>query len=193
LLFLILGYTITYMKWKQIPQTENLYECNSHGDIRRVEGVVDFGSQVRKVGGKILSPKTKKNGYLEVSLNFNGAAKSRYVHRLIAITWLSESPGRLQVNHKDGDKTNNQPNNLEFVSPSENMKHAYRKGLVKPRELKGSQHPRAKTNEKEVGRIRQDHSMHHSIKRLLLDYPHLTKPILTKIVYWESWKHVTML
>ena len=192
-MFLIIGYTRRYMKWKQIPQVGGNYECNTNGEIRRVLGTVKFGKQTRKVGGNVLKPKTKKNGYLEVNLTVSNTSKSFYVHRLIAAAWLDMTTNNLQVNHKDGDKSNNTIRNLEVVTQSQNMVHAYKLGLIKPRNFKGSHHPNARTNEEEVVKIRHEHTNHHSIKRLLIDYPHLTKPILTKIVYRESWKHVIVL
>lgn len=173
------------MKWKTIPSTP-LFEASSCGKIKRKITNVAFGSQIRKAGGKILSPKLKNNGYLEVNLS----KKSKYVHRLVAEAWLGEIPKGFNVNHKDGDKSNNNVLNLEIVTYSQNSKHAFGKGFVRPPRFIGSKHPRAKTNESEVLNIRQEHNMHHSIVRLIKNYPHLSKHILTKIVYYQSWKHV---
>ena len=173
------------MKWKTIPSMP-LFECSPCGKVRRKETMVAFGSQKRKAGGKILSPKTKTNGYLELSLS----DRSRYVHRLVAETWIAAIPPKFTINHIDGVKSNNNVNNLEIVSQGENSRHAYRTGLKKPTVLRGSKHAFAKTNEEEVLEVRKKHAEHHSIKKLELEFPHLTRQILTKVVYRQSWRHI---
>lgn len=178
--------------WKIIPNTNNLYECNKGGQIRRVKGVVDFGSQRRNVGGTPLKPKTKKNGYKEVSLNFglNKNGTSKYVHRLIAQTFLGDIPKGHNVNHKDGNKSNNSLSNLEIVTFSENQKHAYKLGLIKNNPQKGSKHFLSKTTEEEVLKIRQKHSLLKSLNKVALLFPHIPKSTLGKIVYRNTWKHI---
>ena len=179
------------MKWKPIKATGGRYLCNRLGQIKGTDRVVDFGISKRLAKGKVMSPKIKSNGYCEVSLSIAPQkSKSFYVHRLIAETWLGDIPEKMTVNHKDGDKKNNHTDNLEIVTYSQNSKHAYGLGLKKPRVFTGSAHPMSKTNEEEVLKIRKEHRKHKSIVQLLKDYPHLTKPILTKIVYRASWKHV---
>ena len=78
-----------------------------------------------------LSPvKNSRNGYMQISLRIgkeNGEPKSElhFVHRLVAKAFIP-NPGNLpQVNHKDGDKTNNTVENLEWVSRKQNMRHSY--------------------------------------------------------------------
>jgi hypothetical protein len=180
-----LGYNVMVMKWKNIPSVP-LYECTSCGKIRRKVTIVAFGKNQRKAGGKMLSPKTKTNGYQEVNLN----NKSKYVHRLVAEAWIGKIPPKMTVNHKDGDKTNNAISNLEIVTYAENSKHGYENGLIKPPVMKGENHPRVKTNAAEVIKIRKEHQNHKSIKQLLQDYPNLSKGSLTKIVYRQCWKHI---
>jgi HNH endonuclease/NUMOD1 domain len=67
------------------------------------------------------------NGYLDVG--FNG--KRFYVHRLICLAFFGPSDGiKTDVNHKDGVKTNNRADNLEWVTPKENSVHAWETGLI---------------------------------------------------------------
>ena len=69
------------------------------------------------------------NGYRYVVLRRDGKSWNRYVHRLVCETFFGSSS--LEVNHKDGNKTNNCLDNLEYVSSSENTRHGFKKGLMK--------------------------------------------------------------
>ena len=81
--------------------------------------------------GKIYNIETKKylkgsigeNGYLYYRLSKNGKKKMYYAHRLVAEAFIPNSNNLPVVNHKDGNKLNNNVNNLEWVSYSENIKH----------------------------------------------------------------------
>lgn len=75
----------------------------------------------------------QKNGYRTVALNWHGKTKTHYVHRLLAITHIPipehlKNVANLEVNHKDCDLSNNTKNNLEWVTPKQNIRHAYSKG-----------------------------------------------------------------
>jgi hypothetical protein len=87
--------------------------------------------------GKIFSIKLNRyiiqrldeKGYLSVSLNTNGYRKYMKVHRIVALNYLSNPDNKPQVNHIDGNKQNNDVSNLEWVTGSENIKHAIKAGL----------------------------------------------------------------
>ena len=64
------------------------------------------------------------HGYNVINLYKDGHQKSNFVHRLVALTFLGEpSSPDLVVNHKDGNKLNNIPENLEWITQEENMHH----------------------------------------------------------------------
>lgn len=69
---------------------------------------------------------------MRVCLSVNGKQKQSRVHVLVAQSFLGPKPYKYQVNHKDGDKTNNLVSNLEYVTQVENTTHAFRIGLIKP-------------------------------------------------------------
>jgi hypothetical protein len=73
----------------------------------------------------------RKNGYYTVGLQINKKKKMFFVHRLVAEYFISPKKDNLQVNHIDGNKANNDFRNLEWVTPSQNTKHAYNNGLNK--------------------------------------------------------------
>ena len=121
---------------KYITGYEGLYKVTSKG------GVITLGNgnstNKKNCVVKKLKLKKTKNGYLSVKLFKNGISKHHLVHRLVAKEFLINKGNKPQVNHIDGNKSNNDIKNLEWVTPSENLKHAYNIGLAKNK--KGSEH-----------------------------------------------------
>lgn len=112
-------------------------------------------------GGRVLSfkylrPRLLKywvnlGGYPHVTLTMSGVQKNFLVHRVVAETFLPREHWHLQVNHKNGIKTDNSVSNLEWVSPGQNMSHAYSSGLKK----RGQFHYKAKLSSVQVKEIRE--------------------------------------
>lgn len=100
--------------WKEVPGTNGKYKVSSLG---RVIGAY----------GKIISPVANAKGYLRVKIwESSGNCYTKVVHRLVAELFIPNPENKPQVNHKDGDKSNNAVGNLEWCSQSENMIHRYR-------------------------------------------------------------------
>lgn len=115
--------------WRTIPGQEN-YEASNLGRIRRV-------APGRKTFvGKVLACQRVGTGYRSTALVRDGKAVRHYVHRLVMLAFVGPPPSRHEVNHIDGDKTNNALSNLEYVTRSENNYHAFDNGLMP----KGSDH-----------------------------------------------------
>ena len=106
--------------WKDVPNYEGLYQVSNLGRVKSLK----FGKD------KILKPQEGKRGYMKVGLWKEGERKYSYVHRLIMLAFVGESD--LQVNHKNGVKTDNCLENLEYCTASENTLHAYDTGLMIP-------------------------------------------------------------
>jgi len=133
-------------KWKQIPNFSR-YEASTKGRLR---------STNYKNSGKtkVLKPADGGDGYLKTMLqNDEGQYKSWGVHKWIALTFLGEKPDGLEINHKDGVKVNNAPDNLEYCTRSENLKHAFKNSLIDPK--RGSKNGMAKLTEQDVKEIRE--------------------------------------
>lgn len=80
--------------------------------------------------GHILTPSHKKSGYDEVTIHDDeGQLRYLLIHRVVADYFVSKRDGADEVNHKDGNKRNNNADNLEWVTRNENLKHAYELGL----------------------------------------------------------------
>lgn len=106
--------------WKQFYN----YEISDTGEIRNAKT------------GQILKGNQKRNGYLEYCLYINGEKKYYLGHILVAKLYLENPLNREQVNHKDGNKTNNVVDNLEWVTSSENNLHAWTHNLNTPHVLR---------------------------------------------------------
>lgn len=105
--------------WKPIKNYEKLYEISNYGNIK---------SLIYKKE-KILKPYMTSTGYYKIDLRKNNIRKIRPIHKLVAETFIDNPNNLSEVNHKDGDKTNNKVWNLEWVTRSDNIKHSYRTGL----------------------------------------------------------------
>ena len=113
--------------WKWIPGYEGYYMASTHGRIKSVDRYVGYKkSGQRLMKGKILKQSTDKGGYKIVQLNKNGKEKLFTVHRLVAQVFLENSSNLPQVNHKDENKQNNNVDNLEWISPKDNMNYGTR-------------------------------------------------------------------
>lgn len=111
--------------WKDVAGYEGLYQVSSNGKIK---SIARSGTSKRD---KILKHSLTK-GYPSVNLSKEDVVKKRTIHRIVAIAFLSESAFEgSQVNHKNGVKTDNRVSNLEWVTASENARHAHDNGLIK--------------------------------------------------------------
>lgn len=115
---------------KNIKGFENLYQISENGIVKALERKVNMpngGIKIIKEHYPKLS--NTKKGYLKVMLtDLNRIRKGFFVHRLVLVTYFKES--KLQVNHKDGNKENNNLSNLEYVTNRENSIHRIDKNIT---------------------------------------------------------------
>ena len=123
--------------WKDIPNYEKLYQVSNLGRVRSLDillyrektGASNTGGYFKK-NGRLVAITDNGNGYKIVSLSRKGR-KNFYVHRLVSICFLENSKNDKEVNHIDGNKSNNNINNLEWCNHKENIQHAYDNGLYR--------------------------------------------------------------
>lgn len=116
--------------WRDIEGYECLYQVSNLGRIKSLK----FWSNVHKKYYEketILKNKINKHGYEFVGLHKHNKTKNFSVHRLVAEAFIDNPKMYKEVNHIDGNKLNNNVENLEFTTRSENMLHAYKLGLKK--------------------------------------------------------------
>ncbi len=104
------------MNWKHIPSYE-LYEASDSGQIRNARNQ------------RVLHPYLSNNGYMTIKLN--SYSKVILVHRAIITAFLPNPLNKPYCNHKDGNKLNNNLENLEWCTGKENRIHAIKTGLIK--------------------------------------------------------------
>lgn len=133
--------------WKSVKGYEGEYQVSNKGRIFSLKSK------------KILKPIINKRGYSYVHLSKCGKIRAFRIHRLVAHAFIENTHRKTYVNHLDGNKQNNNAENLEWCTPKENTQHAinvlhvdYSKGL-------GITH---KANERKV--IRSDGKVYESIR-----------------------------
>ena len=116
--------------WRDIEGYEGIYQVSNFGKVKRLEKEVHknikgqacaclYKEKIMKLSNH------NRNGYLKINLNNCNISKTYQIHRLVAQAFIPNLNKLPQVNHKDGNKKNNKVENLEWVSVSDNHKHAY--------------------------------------------------------------------
>jgi hypothetical protein len=151
--------------------------------------------------GRLLSlNKTNGTGYHIVSLsNGHGSiSKNFYIHILVATYFIDNPSNKSEVNHKDGDKSNNGVDNLEWVTHKENMDHAFDNGLSiwvskkSYRVLRGSEVSGAKLTESQVMEIyKLILTKQYSDAEIAKKYNLISRESIRNIRRKKTWRHVT--
>lgn len=127
-------------KWMIIPHTEGLYEVSNYGRVRSKNKIIKKivkGTQCESFHkGTVLKPSDNGHGYYFVYLYIKRKPKRFYVHRLVALAWISNPLNLPFVNHKDWNKKNNNVDNIEWCTNSYNQLHRYNV-LNKKNKMKG--------------------------------------------------------
>ncbi len=167
-------------EWRPVVGYEGRYEVSNLGGIKRICS----GQGVKR---PILSPTIAKIGYRVVVLSQGNIAtrKRLYVHRLVARAFLGESPPGKVVNHIDSNKLNNHPSNLEYITQSENCKHAQKLGLF----TRGERNHAAKLKEQDVREIRDLRGI-FTVRKLQEIYG-VDCGVISEIQTRKRWKHVS--
>lgn len=169
-------------EWRDVDGYEGVYRVSSRGRVMRVAG--GMGA----IPGRVLRPQRAGRGYLQVILCVNCRVETKKVHRLVAEAFLPRPPGCNEVNHKNGDKTDNRVENLEWVTHSQNLKHAHRVLGVKA--VRGEAHGCSKLTRHDVKKIRRLYAAGNHTYQELGEMFGVASPTIGQIVRREHWKHI---
>ena len=144
--------------WKDICGFEGYYEVSNLGRVRSVDReVIDKGGRHQVKKGIVLKSRYDRQGYEIVSLSINRQYSTKCVHRLVAEAFVPNLYNLPQVNHKDEDKSNNVPDNLEWCTAKYNANYGDRnKKVADSNVLNGCWNPEhIGLDKKELRRISQ--------------------------------------
>ena len=172
-------------EYKDIQGYEGIYQVSNLGNVKSLARTLQEPSgKERKTKEKVLKSSLDNKGYPKLNLHLNNVRITRRVHRLVALALIPNPEGKEQVNHINGDKTDNSTSNLEWCTGSENMKHAYDTGLKIP--TRGERSKSAKLTNQDVLDIR---ASSESTVALAKRY-NVARQTIGYIVRRETWKHI---
>lgn len=160
--------------WKE-TFFDNRYEISNEGNLRR--------------NGKILNPSILKIGYRTTVSYKNGVKNQKryYIHRLVAHHFIGRPRKSMEVNHKDGNKLNNNVSNLEYVTHRENMIHALKIGLINT--VRGEKCYHSKLTALKVKRIRSLRRKGNTLQSIANIF-NVSNQSIHDVVRGISWRHI---
>lgn len=181
-------------EWRAIPGFEDLYAVSNLGRVMNIAR----GPSRRP--GRILKgmwmPERypdgrcrRSGGYINMALLRGGKAVRRSVHFLVAESFLGPRPNGHEINHRNGIKTDNRVDNLEWVTRGDNIRHAVAMGLHRFGRVRGEQHGMAKLRLNQVVEIRSLKLSGMSSKEIALRFG-IGRTQVDRIVSGTRWKHL---
>lgn len=181
--------------WRDIPGYENIYQVSNFGNVKTLTRTIIDEKRVRKRTyvrqGKILNKYFSKDGYYKVKL-YNGDASffTVPVHRLVAKVFIPNMENKPQINHIDGNPSNNHYSNLEWCTNSENTKHAYTTGLKRKENYTGEANCLAKLTTEQVISMREEYATGTTSYHKLAKKYNTRIGNISFIINRQTWKYV---
>jgi hypothetical protein len=113
-------------QWKAVADSNGEYQISDHGQVK----------SHKRGKERILKPSLTGSGYPAVLIYLpNKKTKCQKIHKLVALAFIPNPENKPQVNHKDGNKSNNHIDNLEWATAKENLQHGWNTGLFESKRL----------------------------------------------------------
>lgn|SRR5262249_35182292 len=176
-------------RWKPIPGYEDCYAVSDRGRVKRIAHVGYW----TKRPPKLLAPRPNKYGYIKFHLCKDGVRKDSVAHRLVWLAFCGPIPRHLQINHLNGDKSDNRLCNLEVCTQSQNAAYSFRVlGRPAPSggSLVGSQRPSAKLKEADIPRIIALYRTGKYRQKDIGKMYGVSQRMISLITRREYWRHV---
>lgn len=175
------------IEWRPVKGFEGKFEVSNDGKVKSLPW-----QQIHSKTGKVFLKKERLlkirfgssfNGYSSVAIQ----GKSYFHHRVIAEAFIPNPDNKPCVNHKNGIKTDNRIENLEWVTKSENSIHSFAIGL---QSNKGDKHPGHKLTESEVLSIRLRYSLGESSWKIFKSIGRISYTNIKDIIAKRIWSHL---
>jgi predicted XRE-type DNA-binding protein len=164
--------------WRDIPEYEGLYQVSNHGKIRNIK---------KGYFGRFLKGSIDKDGYITVGLRKEGKGKYNKVHRLVLTVFdRPPKPGE-ECNHKDGNKSNNFIENIEWCTHLQNMQH---KENVLGKHTRGENQVTHKLTEHDVKEIRVLIKEEKLTQKQIAGRYGVHQSVISSIKFGRTWKHL---
>ena len=173
--------------WRNIPGYEGVYQVSNDGQVKSLKRIVDYGHLKVTRNERLLKIITDKDGYKIVGLNKDAKQRLFKVHRLVAMAFIPNPEALPLVNHINGVKDDNRPENLEWATNAQNIQHAYDNGLAKA--VSGEKCGASKFSENDIKTMRElaeKGMMHKDIAKKF----GVRKRGIHNIITRKSWKQV---
>jgi hypothetical protein len=177
--------------WKDINDFEGHYQISNFGRVKSLARTrKGSGTSIVPVLEKIKNTRVnKKNGYKIVDLFKDNKKSTCYVHILVVEAFVRElnfNGGEEEVNHKDGNKKNNYDWNLEIITHTENIQHAFANNLIYH---KGENNAAHKYNEEFIKQIRTE--LNSGVRNKdICDKYNLPSSTVSQIKTGINWSHI---
>jgi hypothetical protein len=172
-------------RWAAVVGWEGYYEASDAGGCRRI--ITKYGNPSERP----LRP-GRRVGYANYTLSVDKVKKTYAAHRLVWETFNGPIPEGLQINHKNGVKTDNRLENLELCTPSENTRHAVHvlhRPWSSPPHVPGVKNGRAKLDETGVALVKRLRSEGWSQQRIA-DHVGINQTAVSALLRGATWRHV---
>ena len=176
--------------WKDIKGYEGLYQVSNLGRVKSLPRFIERSIASCFTKEKILKTFVLKGGYVNIVLRKGGKSCNHNIHRLVAETFIENNNTEFScVNHIDGDKQNNNADNLEWCNHSINCLHAFKTGLSKKDSIVGDDNKNSKITSDDVRMIRSMARDGIDVEVIRSRF-NLSRNYTQKIIRKGAWSHI---
>lgn len=175
--------------WKDIKGYEGVYQVSNLGRVRSLSRELTY-SDGRKYQykGKVLKVNVNKVcGARMVHLYLNQSREALLLHRLVAVAFIPNPSNKPEINHINGDRSDNSVSNLEWATRAENMEHGFRTGLINNTGTNHGNNVYPDEQIREVKRLLKEGSL---TQKAIAEVTGVKKGTVEQIAQGRQWRHI---